>query len=76
MSGLGRSQPLHIFGNARDIHFPTSHPRCLMPLREWKAKGAAKMTFAEYLAASGSPEMASSTWAESKVPGAARYAKK
>lgn len=57
------------------IHLPISQLKCLSPLNEWYAKGAANIVFPATLRTSGSPATNSITWAESKTLGAARYAR-
>ena len=55
-----------------DSHLFRSQPRCLRPLREWNAKGAARIALPAYLTASGRPPTNSMMCAESNVAGATR----
>ena len=56
----------------RNLHFNISQVKCLTPLKEWKANGAARMAFPAYLTVSGRPDTTSTTFAALNVLGATR----
>ena len=61
-------------GLGRLVRLPASQLKCRRPLREWNAKGAARIVFPVYLTASGRPDTSSMTLPEANVSGATRYA--
>lgn len=57
-----------------DVHLPMSQLKWRRPFKEWNANGPARIVLPASLTYSGRPPMNSTTCAELKTSGAARYA--